>query len=233
MIKEAVVLAGGFGTRLRSVISDVPKPLAPINGKPFLHFVLQHLHTHGIKHVVLSVGYMHEKIQAEFGSEYLGMKIDYAIEQQAMGTGGGIRLGMEMCSDEHVLAMNGDTFYKVPLNELFRVHFDQPCDATLTTRTVQDGARYGTLQLKDNRITAFREKSPENSGVQLINGGVYAMNRNSFMSKTEPGKNFSIEYDFFGRYAGELILHAFVCDAYFIDIGIPEDYARAQAELGN
>ena len=178
MIKEAVVLAGGFGTRLRSVISDVPKPLAPINGKPFLHFVLQHLQQNGIQRVVLSVGYLHEKIQTEFGNEYLGMKIDYAIEREAMGTGGGIRLGMEMCSDEHVLAMNGDTFYKVPLKELFDSYFIQPCDATLTTRTVEDGARYGTLKLEGKRIRAFREKSNEHTGVQLINGGVYAMNRN-------------------------------------------------------
>ncbi len=231
MIKEAVVLAGGFGTRLRAVISDVPKPLAPINGKPFLHYVLQHLQKHGLQHVVLSVGYMHEKIQAEIGNEYLGMKISYAIEHDALGTGGGIRLGMKLCLDEHVLAMNGDTFYEVPLIDFFKNYSDHSCDALLATRSVEEGARYGTLQIEQNRITAFREKSPEHGGKQLINGGVYAMNRNRFMEMTSSGEKFSIEYDFFGKHTADLRLNAFVCDAYFIDIGIPDDYARAQREL--
>lgn len=232
VIKEAVVLAGGFGTRLRSVISDLPKPLAPVNGKPFLHYVLAHLKKHGIQHVVLSVGYLHGKIQKEFGSEYLGMKIGYAIEHDALGTGGGIRLGMELCSDENVLAMNGDTLYEVPLTEMFAQHERERCDATLATRKVEDGTRYGTLQIENNHITAFREKSPEHTGAQLINGGVYAMNREAFMSRTNAGEKFSIEYDFFGRHAADLKLQAFNCDAYFIDIGIPEDYARANEEFG-
>lgn len=231
MIKEAVVLAGGFGTRLRPVISDLPKPLAPVNGKPFLHYVLQHLHNHGLKHVVLSVGYMHEKIQAAFGEEYLGMKMSYAVEHEALGTGGGIRLGMELCSDAHVLAMNGDTLYKVPLTEMFDAHLGGSCDATLAMRKVEDGSRYGTLQLEGKRIVAFREKSPEHTGEQLINGGVYAMRRKSFMGTTKAGEKFSIEYDFFGKYAQQMMLNGFNCDAYFIDIGIPEDYARAQQEL--
>jgi len=233
MIKEAVVLAGGFGTRLRSVISDLPKPLAPVNGHPFLHYVLQHLKKHGLQHVVLSVGYMHEKIQEHFGDEYLGMKVSYAIEHEALGTGGGIRLGMEMCTDAHVLAMNGDTFYEVPLSDMFEKHMGGSADATLAMRKVEDGSRYGTLQLDGTRITAFREKSPEHSGPQLINGGVYAMRRKSFMGITQPKENFSIEYDYFGRYASKMLLQGYNCDAYFIDIGIPEDYARAQKELGD
>lgn len=231
MIKEAVVLAGGFGTRLRPVISDLPKPLAPVNGKPFLHYVLQHLQKHGLKHVILSVGYMHEKIREAFDEEYLGMKMSYAVEHEPLGTGGGIRLGMELCRDAHVLAMNGDTFYEVPLTEMFDTHMGGSCDATLAMRKVDDGSRYGTLQLEGKRITAFREKSPEHTGVQLINGGVYAMRRKSFMGVTQPGEKFSIEYDFFGKYAADMMLMGFGCDAYFIDIGIPEDYARAQIEL--
>ena len=231
MIKEAVVLAGGFGTRLRPVISDLPKPLAPINGKPFLHYVLQHLHRHGLQHVVLSVGYLHEKIRDHFGSEYLGMNIRYAVETEPLGTGGGIRLGMEQCHDANVLAMNGDTLYEVPLTALFEQHLNSSADATLAMRQVEDGSRYGTLQLEGKRITAFREKSPGHTGPQLINGGVYALRRASFMENTEAGKNFSIEYDYFAKQAGHMELHGFSCDAYFIDIGIPEDYARAQQEL--
>lgn len=231
MIKEAVVLAGGFGTRLRPVISDLPKPLAPVNGQPFLHYVFAHLKKHGIKRVVLSVGYMHEKIRAHFGNEYLGMEVKYAIEEQPLGTGGGIRLGMEQCQGAHVLAMNGDTFFEVPLTQLFEDHLGGSADATLALRAVEDGSRYGTIELDGKRIKAFREKSPEHTGKQLINGGVYAMRRKTFMQHTEPGIAFSIEYDFFGKYSENLLLHAFPCEGYFIDIGIPEDYARAKAEL--
>lgn len=231
MIKEAVILAGGFGTRLRPVISDLPKPLAPVNGKPFLAYILGHLKKHGIQKVVLSVGYMHEKIQETFGNEFLGMHICYAIENEPLGTGGGIRLGMEQCSDAHVLAMNGDTLFEVPLTEFFEHHMGSSADGTLALRKVEDGSRYGTIDLDGKRIVAFREKSPERTGPQWINGGVYAMRRKTFMKNTEPGKAFSIEYDFFGKYTEQLLLHAFPTDAYFIDIGIPEDYARAQEEF--
>lgn len=231
MIREAVILAGGFGTRLRPVISDLPKPLAPVNGEPFLHYVLVHLKKHGITKVVLSVGYMHEKIRAHFGNEYLGMQVKYAIEEQPLGTGGGIRLGMDQCTDAHVLAMNGDTLFEVPLRDFFEAHMSASCDATLALRTVEDGSRYGTVALDGKRIVAFREKSPAHTGRQLINGGVYAMRRKTFMQHTEAGKAFSIEYDFFGKYADNLLLHAFPSDAYFIDIGIPEDYSRAQEEF--
>lgn len=231
MIKEAVVLAGGFGTRLRTVISDLPKPLAPVNGLPFLHYVFAHLKKHRITKVVLSVGYMHEKIQAHFGNQYLGMQVKYALEEQPLGTGGGIRLGMEQCEGAHVLAMNGDTLFEVPLTELFEDHLGGSADATLALRAVEDGSRYGTIELDGKRIKAFREKLPEHTGKQLINGGVYAMRRKTFMGHTEPGKAFSIEHDFFGKYTDQLLLHAFPCDGYFIDIGIPEDYARAQVEL--
>ncbi len=231
MIREVVVLAGGFGTRLRPVIADLPKPLAPVNGHPFLHYVFLHLKKHGIESVVLSVGYMADKIEAQFGDEYLGMKVQYAIEREPLGTGGGIRLGMEMCKGENVLAMNGDTLFEVPLTELFQNHLAENADATLALRKVQDGSRYGTIKLEGQRITAFREKSPDHTGSQLINGGVYAMRRKTFLDLTEKGKAFSIEFDYYGKYAPTLLFNAFPCDGYFIDIGIPEDYERAQKEF--
>lgn len=231
MIREAIILAGGFGTRLRSVVSDVPKPLAPVNGEPFLHYVLQHVRSHGIQHCILSVGYMGDKIESHFGNEYLGMTIDYAHEKEPLGTGGGIRLAMEQCKDAHVMAMNGDTLFKVPLRDLFEFHLSSSADATLALRKVEDGTRYGTIALDGKRISAFREKSPEHTGEQLINGGVYAMRRKTFMQHTPEKQAFSIENDYFGKYSDNLLLHGFPTDAYFIDIGIPEDYARAQAEF--
>lgn len=231
MIKEAIILAGGFGTRLRPVISDLPKPLAPVNGKPFLHYVLAYLANYGIEKAVLSVGYMADKIEAHFGENYLGMKIEYAYEREPLGTGGGIRLGMEKCTGAHVLALNGDTLFRVPLDEFFETHLGGSSDATLALRKVEDGSRYGTIELDSHRIAAFREKSPDVKGPALINGGVYAIRRKTYLGITEANKAFSIENDFFAKYADKLWLQAFPCEGYFIDIGIPEDYARAQVEM--
>lgn len=231
MVTEAVVLAGGFGTRLRSVLSDLPKPMAPVNGFPFLHYVFIHLKKHGIENVVLSVGYMADKIEAYFGDEYLGIKVKYAIEHEPLGTGGGIRLGMELCSTEHVLAMNGDTLFEVPLTELFNKHLSDLPEATLALRKVEEGSRYGTIHLEGKRIVTFREKSPDFTGAQLINGGVYVIQKNKFLKLTEQHKAFSIEHDYYGKYASKLTFNGLAYDSYFIDIGIPEDYARAQEEL--
>ncbi len=231
MIKEAIILAGGFGTRLRPLVSDVPKPLAPVNGKPFLHYLFVYLQRYGIEKAVLSVGYMAEKIEAHFGKNYLGIAISYAYENEPMGTGGGIRLGMEQCSGAHVLALNGDTLFDVPLDDFFEAHLGGSSDATLALRIVHDSSRYGTIALDGKRITAFREKNPEVTGEALINGGVYALRRKTFLGITEPKKAFSIEQDFFAEHADKLWLQAFPCEGYFIDIGVPEDYARAQHEF--
>ena len=231
MIREAIVLAGGFGTRLRSVVADLPKPMAPVNGKPFLHYVLLRLQQSGIRRVILSVGYLHEKIQSHFGAEYLGMQISYAIEKEPLGTGGGIRLAMGQCTDAHVLVVNGDTLFAIPYPDFFEQHLGSSADVSLALRRIEDGARYGTIELNGKRIIAFREKSPDHSGVQLINGGIYAIRRKSFMHSTEASKNFSIETDFFALQTEHLQLQGFVYENYFIDIGVPEDYQQAQEEF--
>ncbi len=231
MVKEAIILAGGFGTRLRPVISELPKSLAPINGKPFVHYLFRYLKHYKIEKVVLSVGYMSEKIEGQFGNNYMGIKIEYAYEKEPLGTGGGIRLAMEKCSDAHILAMNGDTFFDVPLNEFFETHLSGTSDATLALRKVHDASRYGTIQLDGKRISAFREKNPDAKGGALINGGVYLLRKKTFLGNTEANRNFSIENDFFAKLADKLFLQGFPCENYFIDIGIPEDYARAQIEF--
>ncbi|MDQ3112339.1 MAG: nucleotidyltransferase family protein [Bacteroidota bacterium] len=231
MIKEAIILAGGFGTRLKSVIADLPKPMAPVNGKPFLHYLFVYLRHYNIQKVVLSVGYLAEKVEAEFGKKYFGIAIEYAYEKEALGTGGGIRLAMEKCSGAHVLVLNGDTFFDVKLDEFFEMHLSGSSDATLALRKVDDASRYGTIQLDGKRIAAFKEKSAEVKGSALINGGVYLLRRKTYLGNTKSGKAFSIENDFFAKLADKLWLQAFPCGGYFIDIGIPEDYARAQVEF--
>jgi D-glycero-alpha-D-manno-heptose 1-phosphate guanylyltransferase len=231
MIKEAVILAGGLGTRLKSVVTDLPKPMAPVNGKPFLHYLLQHLSKNGISKTVLSVGYLSEKIESHFEKNYLGMEIVYAHEKEPLGTGGGIRLGLEQCSGAHVLVMNGDSFFGCDLPELFEAHLGGSADITIALRKVEDASRYGTVELEGKRITAFREKSPAITGAALINSGVYVIRKKTYLGLTEANKAFSIELDFFAKYADKLWLQGIPGEGYFIDIGIPEDFARAQVEF--
>jgi D-glycero-alpha-D-manno-heptose 1-phosphate guanylyltransferase len=231
LIKEAIILAGGFGTRLKSVITDLPKPMAPVNGKPFLHYLFVYLKHYHIQKVILSVGYLAEKVEAEFGKNYLGIEVDYAYEKDALGTGGGIRLAMEKCTGAHVMVLNGDTFFDVKLDDFFEMHLGGSSDATLALRKVDDASRYGTIQLDGKRIAAFKEKSTDVTGEALINGGVYLLRRKTYLGNTKAGKAFSIEHDFFAKLADKLWLQAFPAKGFFIDIGIPEDYARAQIEF--
>jgi D-glycero-alpha-D-manno-heptose 1-phosphate guanylyltransferase len=231
VLREAIVLAGGFGTRLRSVLQDVPKPLAPINGKPFLHYILRYLQAHGLSKIVLSVGYLGEQVEKAFGDTYLGMQIVYAYEDQPLGTGGGIRLALESCETQDVLVLNGDTFFDIDLTAFYQFHQTMQADFTLALRQVPDASRYGTIALEGHTIHSFREKSTTDKGSGIINGGIYILNRDKYMSKTTTGNAFSIEQDVFTPFMDELHICGFISNAYFIDIGIPEDYAKAMVEI--
>ncbi len=229
-ITSAIILAGGFGTRLQSVVSDVPKPMAPINSVPFLNYQLNYLKHYGIKHVVLSIGYLSEKITSYYKNSFNGMQISYVIEETPMGTGGGIRKGLELCVEKNVLALNGDSFFDVNLHEFNDLHHNASSQISLSLRKVTDAARYGTIELNDNRITSFKEKSGETKP-GLINGGVYILNRDLFLEHTKPNTNFSIEKDFFEINLKTMMISGFEFNGYFIDIGIPEDYTKAQHDF--
>lgn len=231
MLTEAIILAGGFGTRLQAVVSDVPKPMAPVNEKPFLNFIFKYLKHYGITHVVLSTGYLADKISDYYKTEYLGMKISYTKEESPLGTGGGIRLAMEKCHTKNVLVLNGDSFFDVNLNQYYNQHCSFKSDCSLALRKVENAARYGTIKLGDmGVIKAFREKDGEEKQ-GLINGGVYILNRELFLSKTKLNEAFSIEKDFFETRINELNIFGFEYQGYFIDIGIPEDYAKVQTDF--
>ena len=231
MLKEAIILAGGFGTRLQSVVNDVPKPMAPINNIPFLNYVFDYLKFYQIEHVVLSTGYLAEKILDYYKEEFNGIKISYTKEETPLGTGGGIRLAMTKCTTKDVLVLNGDSFFDVDINIHYSNHVLKQANCTLALRKVDNAARYGTIQLGDlNAIDAFKEKdSVEREG--LINGGVYILNREIYLSKTEVNSAFSIEKDFYEKRIKELTIFGFEYNGYFIDIGIPEDYKKAQDEF--
>lgn len=229
-MKEAVILAGGFGTRLRSVVSDVPKPLAPVAGRPFLAYVLDALVRQGYGHAVLATGYMHEKVEACFGNEYLGMKVDYARELTPLGTGGAIVNALQHCTADSVTVLNGDTLFLADLGQLERYADSKGTKLAIVLRAVPDAGRYGAVETDaDGRITAFREKDTS-AGAGNINGGIYRLQRHLLDGYTV-GQQFSFEKEVMQQRYNSEAFYAYADGAYFIDIGVPEDYQRAQTEL--
>jgi len=231
MLQTAIILAGGFGTRLQTVVSDLPKPMAPVNGEPFLNYQLNYLKHFGIKKVILSVGYLAEKIQTYYNSNFNGIGIEYVVETHPLGTGGGIRLGLESCIDEYALILNGDSFFDVDIHEFFKLHINEASFFSLALRKVKDSSRYGTIETDDNdRIISFKEKT-NTTKEGRINGGVYILNKKLYLNNSPVGNNFSIEKDFFEKQLDKLNIKGFEFNGYFIDIGIPEDYTKAQHDL--
>ncbi|EOV7148518.1 D-glycero-D-manno-heptose 1-phosphate guanosyltransferase [Campylobacter coli] len=213
---QAIVLAGGLGTRLRSVVQDLPKPMAPINGKPFLAFVLEYLKKQGITEIILSVSYKYELIQEYFKDEFHGMKIHYNIEKELLGTGGAIKDALKFVKNE-VYVLNGDTFFDIDLKKPV-LNSSKIC---IALKQMQNFDRYGTVNVDEQGIvTSFEEKVFKKQG--LINGGVYLLKKDIF-------NNFSLERKFsFEEFLQEnyktLKIQTQIFDDYFIDIGIPEDY---------
>lgn len=229
MTMEAVILAGGFGTRLRHVVSDVPKPMAPVAGRPFLAYLLDNLVAQGYTHAVLATGYLHEQVEQYFHNTYRGIAIDYARETSPLGTGGAIVNGLQHCTEPSITVLNGDTLFLADHRRLADTAAANGSRMTILLRNVPDAGRYGLVET-DSRtglVTAFREKDPA-AGQGNINAGVYRIQR-SLLDAYPFGKQFSFEREVLQPLAEPC--HAYVSDGYFIDIGIPDDYARAQQEL--
>ena len=220
---EAIILAGGLGTRLRGVIGEIPKCLAPVDGKPFLQYQLEWLSRFDITHVVLSVGYLREQIVDFVGSREWPFAISYAVEKEPLGTGGAIRLALQKCRGKKVYVLNGDTFYNVDLETLT---FTAP--VTLALKPMRDFDRYGAVEWDGDLVTAFREKRYCDEG--LINGGVYAIDRSQLDMSLFP-RTYSFEREVLEPLADYGLVAGDRQEGYFIDIGVPEDYARAQREL--
>lgn len=228
MISEAIILAGGLGTRLQGVVSDVPKPMAPVAGKPFLTYLLNYLSAFKITKVVLAVGYKHEVIVDYFGQKYRNINLEYAIEHEPLGTGGGIKNAIDRIEGNGAYLLNGDSFFDVDLNALFQHHELSSADVTLSVKEMFNFNRYGTVDIDESRIIAFNEKKPVERG--FINGGVYILNKDVFTCKSLPAK-FSFEKEILEAGTKDLIMESYHSDGYFIDIGIPEDFAKAQTDF--
>lgn len=224
-MREAVVLAGGFGTRLAHIVSDVPKPMAPVCGRPFLRYILDDLQSKGAEQVVLAVGYKKACIEHFFGSTYRGMEILYSPEDTPLGTGGAVKRALTLCREDWVAVVNGDTYFDVDFSALERAK--TPGSLVLAAKRMYDFDRYGALEVAEGRVTAFREKAPCQEG--LINGGVYLMERTALEAISE--ERFSFEtavLEPLSRRGGVLAVES---AGYFIDIGVPEDYATAQETM--
>lgn len=225
-MKEAVVLAGGVGRRLRRAVPDLPKPLAPIGGRPFLEVLLTALSAKGFRRVILSLGYMAEKVVAHFGCRFAGMELIHEIEPAPLGTGGAVRRALTRCREDQVFVFNGDTFLDLDtagVEALWR----RKRAPVIVAREVADAARYGRLEVRNGRVACFSEKT--SPGYGLVNAGCYLFPTDLFDGFSSD-QAFSLEVDFLpGAVAGREF-SVFISKGRFIDIGTPEEYARAEAD---
>lgn len=224
---EAIVLAGGFGTRLREVVPDLPKPMAPVAGRPFLEILLQGLANKGFNRVILSLGHMADKVVAHFGEQYAGMGLLYEVEDTPLGTGGAVRRALSRCREDHVFVFNGDTYLDLEVDDI-EAQWQKHRVPIIVAREVPDTARFGRLSTEGGRVTGFLEKGAGGAG--LINAGCYVLPI-AVLNDFAFGQQFSLETDFLAKTVGMQRMDLFVTNGHFIDIGVPEDYARAQLEL--
>ena len=226
MVTEAIVLVGGLGTRIRSVVSAVPKPMAPVAGQPFLTYLLQFLEAQGIQRVVLAAGYKNEAIRDFFGSRYQSLQLAYSIEEEPLGTGGGLRKAMPLVEGAHAFVLNGDTFLRLDYRAMAQTLDHQPdAQVVVALRRIDDASRYGAAVVVGGKIQGFTARGAQGPG--LINAGSYLVARDIFQRFPMPSK-FSWEQDFLQARIREVAPIAFECDVPFIDIGVPEAFAEAQ-----
>jgi D-glycero-alpha-D-manno-heptose 1-phosphate guanylyltransferase len=250
IIKEAIILAGGLGTRLRDAVPELPKCMAPVGGRPFIHYVTDYFKRSGIEHFIFALGYKSDYFDEFFATAFpgggadsnsdgfgarggggvehgSGVSYSLSLEQEPLGTGGAIRQGCTLTKTGTALILNGDTFFRIDLAALSAFHAEKDADCSLCLKPMRDFDRFGVVELDETqRVTSFREKQHYTAG--LINGGVYALNTRRFLDEGLPEK-FSFEKDYLEK--GDRSLYGIVQDNYFIDIGIPEDYRRVQEEI--
>ncbi len=229
MIRECIVLAGGLGTRLRSVVADKPKCMAPVNDKPFLYYLLQYLIKQGITHVVLSLGYKSEQVIEWCQQAGLPIAFSYAIEAEPLGTGGAILNAVSHLKGNECFIVNGDTFFDVSLPAFHNFHQQVQSKLSLALKPMREFERYGSVQLdQDARITAFLEKKYCDEG--LINGGVYLTSK-QYLESLQLPTQFSFEKEVLEPEVKNGQLYGFISETYFIDIGIPADYEQVQTDF--
>lgn len=222
---QAILLCGGLGSRLRSVVSDRPKPLADINGKAFMEYLTDELVRQGIRDIIFAAGFKGRMIEDYFASgESYGINASYAYEEEPLGTAGALRNSLPLIREDKVLIINADTFYKIDYHRLYSLFEENRLDMALYTREVADISRYGELRSRNNMLLGWNEKSEEHRPGE-INGGIYLISR-SLIEGIAPGKS-SLENSEIPRWIAEgKKIGVIKSEGYFIDIGIPEAYKR-------
>lgn len=227
---QALILAGGAGTRLRSVLGDnLNKPMAPIAEKPFLEYLVMRLQKQHIEDIILCVGYKADLIQSYFGQgDRWGVRLTYSCETAFLGTGGAVKLAEDLVRGDEFVVLNGDSFFDINLGELVSFHHEAGATATLALARVDNAQRFGAVCLDDTyRITGFVEKDTT-ARAHLINGGVYVLTR-EVLDMIPRGRVCSLEREVFpALIARDLRGRPF--SGFFIDIGVPADYERLQAD---
>jgi D-glycero-alpha-D-manno-heptose 1-phosphate guanylyltransferase len=228
-MKECIILAGGFGTRLQSVVNDVPKSMAIVAGKPFLYHLFDYLEKEGFDHIILSLGYKAEVIIQWLELQNRRFGISYVIEDIPLGTGGAIKYAFSRIESEKAFVVNGDTFYDVDTNAMMSLHIEKRADISIALKPMTDFDRYGSVTIdNEKRIISFNEKQYCKEG--LINGGIYIIDNSVFKEVSLPQK-FSFEKEIMESHIQDLKIYGFEQDSYFIDIGIPVDFEKANRDF--
>ena len=229
-MREAIVLAGGLGTRLRAVTNDaMPKTMAEVANRPFLYYVLRQLKRWNTERVVLSVGFKHEMIRDHFTDRFLQMDLVYSIEAEPLGTGGAIRQSLTHINGNDCFILNGDSFFDADLDALEQLRVSHDADLTMALKHVEKSDRYGTVELDaQNRLLQFNEKQYVEAG--FVNAGIYVSTK-ALLDKMPNEKKFSFEQDYLKPFAQRDKIYGLPGDGYFIDIGVPDDYAKANKDF--
>lgn len=229
MTKECIILAGGLGTRLQSVVSDVPKCMASVAGLPFLSHIFDYLEKEKFSHIILALGYKSEVIIDWIAMQNRSFTISYIIEYKALGTGGAIKYAFSKVKGNNALVLNGDTFFDIDSQLLFDIHQSKQADISIALKPMADFDRYGSVEInEDKRILKFVEKKYLSKG--LINGGVYLIQKDIFENLVLP-EVFSFEKEILEGATNRLRIYGLSFDQYFIDIGIPSDFAKANIDF--
>lgn len=227
-VDETIILAGGFGTRLRDVVTDVPKPLAPVAGRPFLAWLLDRLAAQGMRRCILATGYMADVVEHAIGTRWAGMDIVHSVETMPLGTGGAIRRAASLLHGAEAHVLNGDTWLAYAPAALEQATRDAGATLGLALAHVADVGRYGAVDTRAGIVTGFREKGGIGDG--WINAGCYFLTANAIAALPEV-QAFSFESEVLLPMAAAGKVAAWTDTRDFIDIGVPEDYRRAQRQF--
>jgi len=230
---EAIILAGGAGKRLQSVVSKVPKPMAPINQRPFLEILMDFWIAQGVRRFILAVGYKYQIVEAHFGRSYKGIETDYSVESEPLGTGGAtLQATTHLKKESDFLVLNGDTFFELSLADLCAYHRQKEAAWTMALTRFPENQRYGSAHLDESGCVSRIEPAPKKPQESIVIGGVFLLARNILEPfHRKPESKLSLEGDILEKLLPEKRVYGYLSGGRFIDIGVPADYERAAAML--